>query len=320
MLDGRPFDRALARINGLRDADVTGLAAAGVVRQVVRGVYLDARVPDDLASRAACLRLRLPAGAVVARLTAAWLLGVDGRMPEAMAAPPVVECVVPPGSQPLRRPGIRCYVAALGDEVCEIGGIPTTTPLRTALDCLRWLRPHMALGVADALAASSFVTPDQLLVRVAEAAGMRGVVQARRLAGTRRATDGVHGRVVAQAPDRRRRVPPSNGADRGSGRRRPVCVPTRPGMGRREARGRVRRRGPPFDAGAAWARPAPARGPRADVRVADPRGGQGRGARLFAGARAGARRAPQPRAAASDVAHGDVSSHDQRGLHDQRRF
>src|SRR3954469_18299831 len=179
----RPFDRAAARRERLRDPDVTALVAREVVRHVVRGMYLDARVTDDLASRAACLRLRLPDDAVVGRLTAAWLFGVDACMPEERSRPPVIECIVPPGRQPLRRPGVRCYVAALGDEMCDVAGIPTTTPTRTALDCLRWLRPHMGLGVADALAGAGLVTPTELVARVAESPGLRGVVQARYLAG-----------------------------------------------------------------------------------------------------------------------------------------
>jgi hypothetical protein len=182
LLDGRPFDRGVAWRAGLRDPDVTALVAAGAVRHVVRGVYMDARVCDDLATRAACLHLRLPDDAVVGRLTAAWLFGVDARMPDQRSAPPVVECIVPPGRQPLRRPGVRCYVAPLKGDVCDVGGIPTTTPTRTAIDCLRWLRPHMALGVADALAAAALVTPPELVARVAESPGVRGIVQARRLA------------------------------------------------------------------------------------------------------------------------------------------
>lgn len=182
VLGGHPFDRPLARAGGLRDSDVSALVATGVLRQVLRGVYLDARVPDDLAVRAACLRLRLPPGAAVVRLSAAWLLGVDGRMPGQLAAPPVVECAVPPGRQPLRRPGVRCYVASLAGDLCEIGGIPSTTGERTGLDCLRWLRPHMALGVADALAASGHLRPDTLLTRAQGERRLRGLRQARYLA------------------------------------------------------------------------------------------------------------------------------------------
>ena len=152
------------------------------MRHVVRGVYLDARVPDDVATRAACLRLRLPPGAVVSRLTAAWLWGVDGRMPEDRDGPVLVECTVPMGRQPLRHPGVRSYVAPLEGDVCELNGIPVTSAARTGVDALRWLRPHMGLGVADALAHRGLVTPQELSARVEDFGGCAGVRQARYLA------------------------------------------------------------------------------------------------------------------------------------------
>src|SRR3954469_5376635 len=183
LLEGRPFDRSFAAAAGLRQHEITALVAAGALRQPVRGVYLDSRVPDDLAARGACVALRLPAGAVIGRLTAAWLWGVDGRLPDERAGAPLVDCVVPIGRQPLRRPGVRCYVAPLDGEVCDLNGLPVTTPLRTAMDALRWLLPHMGLAVADALAAASLVTPSELVARAAEIPGVRGIARARRLAG-----------------------------------------------------------------------------------------------------------------------------------------
>jgi len=182
LLDGLPFTRDDARGSGLRPELLPAFVRAGLVRHVVRGVYLDAQAPDDVATRAACLRLRLPPGAVVSRLTAAWLWGVDGRMPGDRNGPVVVECTVPAGRQPLRYPGVRSYVAPLEGDVCELDGIPVTTAVRTAVDALRWLRPHMALGVADALAHRGLVTPQQLTCRVEDFAGCSGVRQARHLA------------------------------------------------------------------------------------------------------------------------------------------
>src|SRR3954447_4591703 len=127
LMGGKPFDRAEACYAGLLRDDVTELLAAGRLRQPIRGVYIDAEVPDDLASRAACLRLRLPDGAAVCRLTAAWLLGVDALSPQQRVDPPWVECVVPRGRQPVRRPGVRGYAACLNRDVIELSGVPTTT-------------------------------------------------------------------------------------------------------------------------------------------------------------------------------------------------
>src|SRR5690349_3806692 len=93
IMAGRPFDRDAARDAGLLRDDVTELVALGMLRQPIRGVYVDAQAPDDLTTRAACLQLRLPDDAAVCRLTAAWLLGVDGLTPEQRNQAPLVECV-----------------------------------------------------------------------------------------------------------------------------------------------------------------------------------------------------------------------------------
>jgi len=111
------------------------------------GGYLRADQPDDLPARAAAVALVLPHGASLCRTTAAWLYGVDARSPGTQATTPDVECVVAPGRQPLRRPGLRCWTASLiPDDVQFIEGLPVTTPQRTALDCARYLSPGNGAG------------------------------------------------------------------------------------------------------------------------------------------------------------------------------
>ena len=53
------------------------LLARGEIRQVMRGVYVDIRVPDSQALRADSLRLVVPPEAVVRGRAAAWLHGID---------------------------------------------------------------------------------------------------------------------------------------------------------------------------------------------------------------------------------------------------
>jgi hypothetical protein len=183
VLGGVPFLRDDARAARLAPERLTGLVAAGILRQPIRGVYLDNRVPDDITSRAACLRLRLPPGAVVSRLTAAWLYGVDGRLPEQQVNPIIVECTVPPGLQPVRRPSVRSYVAPLSGDTCLVLGIPSTTAGRTAVDALRWLKPHMGLAVADALARQRLIEAEDVVERLQTLRGLPGIRQARYLAG-----------------------------------------------------------------------------------------------------------------------------------------
>ena len=153
------------------------------MRQVLRGVYVDARVPDGLPLRAASVRLMLPPGAALSRTTAAWLLGAtvrplryaDGAMP--------VECTVPLGTEPVSRPGVRSYVAPLDDgDLVLVAGLVCTSPTRTAVDLLRWLPPHEGLALVDAMAADRIVEPADVVETVEQFAGAPLVRQARYLA------------------------------------------------------------------------------------------------------------------------------------------
>lgn len=182
IFDGQPFTLADAHILGLSREAVRMLVRTGRLRHAVRGVYLDARAPDDLTTRARCVALRLPAGAAVSRRTAAWLMGVDGRAPGERDDWLAVECTVPLGHEPISRPGVRCYVAPLAGDVEHREGLACTTPERTAIDLLRWSQPHMGLAVVDALAARGLVDPARLVVAVERFRGAPGVARARYLA------------------------------------------------------------------------------------------------------------------------------------------
>jgi hypothetical protein len=182
IMDGRPFDRAMAKRHGLGRDSVTRLIREGRLRAVVRGVYVDATVPDDLPSRAEALHLRLPPDAVVCRRTAAWLLGVDGAGPGEDRATLPVECAVPTGRTPVRRPGVIGVAAPPDREIVTVDGIPCTTPTRTAVDVLRWCPPHVGLAAVDIMAARRLVEVEQVQAKVEEFAGDPGVRRARYLA------------------------------------------------------------------------------------------------------------------------------------------
>jgi hypothetical protein len=152
------------------------------VRQVVRGIYLDSGLVDDLPTRAEAVARILPQGAAISRRTAAWLFGVDVRAPSELTTAMPVECTVPLGTEPLRRPGVRCFVAMLGPDVHERFGVPCTTAVRTAVDLLRWEPPHLGLGAADALAKRGAVGVEELVAAVERWRHHRGVDKARRLA------------------------------------------------------------------------------------------------------------------------------------------
>ncbi len=183
LLDGNPFDLRTAVDAHLSRAKLHDLLRTGLVRQVLRGVFVDARVPDDVRLRAAAVRLRLPPGAALSRTTAAWLMGAEVRLMRYGDGALHVECTVPVGTEPLSRPGVRCFVAPLepGDLVA-VAGLPCTSPVRTAVDVLRWLPPHEALALVDVMAARGLVDAAVLPGAVERFAGARGVAQARYLA------------------------------------------------------------------------------------------------------------------------------------------
>ena len=145
-------------------------------------MLVDTRCADDLETKVAALNLVRPVDAVIGRRTAAWLRGIDVRGPSA-AGPVRVECIVPPERTPLRHPGVRCFSAPLPpDDVETIEGMPCTTPLRTSIDLLRYLPPHMGLGAADAMAHAGMLDVARLPERIERWRGGRNIDRARRLA------------------------------------------------------------------------------------------------------------------------------------------
>jgi hypothetical protein len=164
-------------------SDLHRLLRQECVASVFRGLYQVGAGPVDLASRASVVEALLPPGAAVARRTAAWLFGVDPRSPGERDAPMDVECVVPRGRVPLRRPSLRCYQADVAAaDVVRVGGVTCTGPARTSSDLLRWLSPPMGLACADALSAMGLITAEAVLEDLSHRPGQRFVSQARRLA------------------------------------------------------------------------------------------------------------------------------------------
>lgn len=183
LLAAGPFDARIAADHGLSPSVLRRLVRDGLVRQVLRGVFVDTRLPDDVTLRAAGLRLRLPPGAALSRTTAAWLLGVTVTPRRYLDGAMCLECTVPVGVEPLTRPGVRCYVAPLdADDVVPVAGLPCTSPVRTAVDLLRWLPPHEGLAIVDAMAARGLLPASAVVSALERFAGAPRVRQARYLA------------------------------------------------------------------------------------------------------------------------------------------
>ncbi len=178
-----PFTAAQADSQGVGRRVLGRLTRQGLLRRMVRGVYIDACVPDSLPVRAKALSLVVPDSAIVTDRTAAWLHGVDLLAPGDHLLLPPVAIFQQPGHTRVRTAcssgGERTLSA---HDIIEVAGIPVTTPLRTALDLGRLLRRDHAIGALDALLRLGEFTHPMLLSEIERFKGFRGVVQLRALA------------------------------------------------------------------------------------------------------------------------------------------
>ncbi|HSF26696.1 MAG TPA: type IV toxin-antitoxin system AbiEi family antitoxin [Actinomycetes bacterium] len=182
LFEGLPIREQDAHRRGLSRWSLRTLLERGEIRRVVRGVYVDAQVPDSLLLRASALALVLPKGVVVCRSTAAWLLGIEVQEINAHLRVVEVEVCSRDGSAAIRRPGVRGYSALLPDHhVTVIAGIEVTTPARTAIDLARWCERPDALAYVDALLHTGVVVLDELMAVIDESFGLPWIEQAREM-------------------------------------------------------------------------------------------------------------------------------------------
>lgn len=179
---GQPFLNASCTDAGLSQWELRQARRERRVRVVFRGVSVDAAVPDSRALRVAAIKLVAPPYAVVCDSSASWLHGVDAYRPSERFNL-VPSLVVPHGRTRVTRAHVKCRQAIIPTaDVMEIDGVLVTTPVRTASDLLRKLRPPYALAAADGLAHAGLIDPLELWRYVARLKGYRGIVQARYLA------------------------------------------------------------------------------------------------------------------------------------------
>ena len=168
------FTRTQANAAGLSDRVLQGPR----VQRVFRGVYAEAGLDLDLRLRARAALLIAPTGAVVARQTAAVLLG--GVVP----ADTRVHLRLPAGR--IRVPGIIDRTRSGEWPTARIGGLPVTTAEDTFLDLAGELGLVDLVVLGDALVRRRRTTVTKLVAAAAQASG-RHVALARRAAGLVRA-------------------------------------------------------------------------------------------------------------------------------------
>ena len=147
----------------------------GQWQRVLRGTYTDG--PLDLQARALAVRLVLPAHALVGGRSALWLYGT----PYVQDPDGPVEVIVPRGEVVARRAGLRVREGLVkpSDRVA-VAGVPCLRPARAVVDVARGEGLPGAVAVLDAALRLPGVSRPDLELEVARAAGLRGVVLARR--------------------------------------------------------------------------------------------------------------------------------------------
>ena len=180
----RPFTARAAVDAGLTARWLAELTLQGLLRHPIKGVYLPAQVPDDTASRLACLRLVTPEDAIVVDRHAGWAQGSNMLLlpNEHLHAQPIA-MFLPHGRGRLRNKlvdsGERTF---LERDLTVVEGVRMTTPLRTALDLGRQRWPEPALTALDALHRLGSFSVEELLSEVDRFKGMRWVTTLRQVA------------------------------------------------------------------------------------------------------------------------------------------
>lgn len=178
-----PFTPATATAAGVDRRHRTRLIGEGLLVNPIRGVLHGAQLVDSLDLRLACLRLVIPADAVITDRTAGWLHGASMILaPGDHLRPPLVSAFQPPGKR------LRNELSASGErglsdrDVVELAGIRVTTQLRTACDLGRLLSRDAAWAALDSMLRLHAFTCEGLVAEVERFRGYRGVRQLRAFA------------------------------------------------------------------------------------------------------------------------------------------
>lgn len=177
-----PFTAEQAKDLGITRCTLRRMVREGVVRRVVRGVYVASVLEDSVELRSRALALVLNPRQVVCDRTAAWLHGIDLFTSGDLDVLPEIETCARRGNGPCRRKEVDGHTRDLSDDdIVLIGGVQVTTPLRTALDLACILERKDALAALDAFRRSDGLTLPELVEGSRRFARRRGVVQQREL-------------------------------------------------------------------------------------------------------------------------------------------
>lgn len=148
-------------------------------RRLHRDVHCDNRLTQDHGLRCRAAALTMPAGAVIAGRSAAYLWGVDHAA--GFAEP--VEIIIGSTSPWMPQQSIRLHSTDLRtDDIAThaASDLRLTTASRTAWDLAAWVNVVDAVSTIDGLLGAGLVTPGQLAEFAIGRAGRRGSVRAKR--------------------------------------------------------------------------------------------------------------------------------------------
>ncbi len=156
LLTGAPFRLSDALGYGVSRARLR----SGLWRSLGQDLYVAASTPDSSQLFLDAARLVLPAGAAISGATAAMQYGVDVSL--AVVEP--VDVTTSALWVPRRGKLLRSHRAPLPEEdLIEVDGLLTTTPIRTVYDLARTRDLREAVVAIDAFWHAGLVTPDELL-------------------------------------------------------------------------------------------------------------------------------------------------------------
>ncbi len=136
-------------------------------RRLRQDIYADASLPVDHGLVIAGAAVTLPASALIAGRSAAWLYSVDQALPD-----DPVDVLVPCRVSWRTPAGVSVHRQAIPpSDVATLGRRRLTTPARTCVDIARWYETLVAVPLIDAMLATQLVHAADLRTQLAHARG-----------------------------------------------------------------------------------------------------------------------------------------------------
>ncbi|TQL68144.1 hypothetical protein FB381_2033 [Nocardioides albertanoniae] len=176
-----PFTAKMALDSNVTYRQLRELVHLGLIRRLIKGVYLATEMGDSLDLRVAALKLVVPEDGVVVDRHAGWLLGADMVLApgEHLDLQPL-SLFLPAGRGRLRNELAHSGERTFGDDdIVEIGGLQVTSALRTAWDLGRVRWPERAIAAIDQMHRLGEYEPSEFLDGIDRFRGQRYVTTLR---------------------------------------------------------------------------------------------------------------------------------------------